>query len=63
LHYEYYTDLHELKEHVKTNQEKLQCIVSNLSIERAIPFGTAQQPALWDYADQVDTLEFLSDLN
>lgn len=63
LHYEYYTDLHELKEHVKTNQEKLQCIVSNLAIERAIPFGTAQQPALWDYADQVDTLEFLSDLN
>lgn len=63
LHYEYYTDLSELKEHLKTQQDFLQCIVSHLDIAGCIPFGTAQKPSLWDYADQVDTLAFLSDLN
>jgi hypothetical protein len=26
---------------------------------RDIPFGGSQSPALWDYADGVDTLAFL----
>jgi hypothetical protein len=25
----------------------------------SIPFGQAQMPQLWDYADGVDTMEFL----
>jgi len=25
----------------------------------SIPFGKTQQPELWDYADNVDTLQFL----
>ena len=37
-------------------------IIAN-RVESFIPFGTAQKPNLWDYADQVDTLVFLSDLN
>jgi hypothetical protein len=36
----------------------VQCIVG----EGGIPFGKAQQPALDDYADGVDTLRFLRDL-
>lgn len=36
----------------------VQCIVG----EGGIPFGTAQQPSLNDYADGVDTLQFLRDL-
>jgi hypothetical protein len=36
----------------------VQCIVG----EGGIPFGKAQQPALNDYADGVDTLQFLRDL-
>lgn len=63
LHYEYYDTLDELKEHLNANSEAIQCIVSNLNMESFIPFGTAQKPNLWDYADQVDTLVFLSDLN
>jgi len=27
-----------------------------------IPFGDAQNPQLWDYADQVDTIGFLNEL-
>ena len=41
-------------------QDKIQCIVSeDETIENALPFGKAQKPELWDYADNVDTLEFL----
>ena len=28
-----------------------------------VPFGKAQSPHLWDYADGIDTLEFLSKKN
>jgi hypothetical protein len=35
---------------------KIQCRVG----VGGIPFGTAQQPELWDYADGVDTINFLN---
>jgi hypothetical protein len=61
LNYEYYNDLQSLKTELKNQTEKIQCIVSNNpEIENAVPFGKAQQPELWDYADGVDTLKFLS---
>jgi hypothetical protein len=28
-----------------------------------VPFGMSQQPELWDYADGVDTLKFLKELD
>ncbi|MEP0986970.1 acyl-CoA reductase [Ekhidna sp.] len=39
-------------------KEKIQCIVG----KDHIPFGKAQRPELWDYADDVDTLKFLTRL-
>ena len=63
LHYEYYTNLASLKKHLKKNSNLIQCIVSNMDIENAIPFGTAQKPDLFNYADGVDTLKFLLNLN
>jgi hypothetical protein len=44
---------------VKDNSEQIQCIVGN----DFIPFGNSQCPALSDYADNVNTLEFLGALN
>ena len=45
------------------NEDKIQCSVSsNGWYEGSVPFGEAQCPALWDYADGVDTLEFLAGL-
>ncbi|MEM9920879.1 MAG: acyl-CoA reductase [Bacteroidota bacterium] len=65
LHYEYYADESDLEQKVKANQEKIQCIVSAKArpFHPFIPFGKAQQPGLADYADGVDTLAFLIDLN
>ena len=60
--YEFYEGLELLKKHLLDQQENIQCVVSNADIEGAIPFGQAQNPNLWDYADGVDTLEFLNGL-
>mgnify|MGYP003682079361 CR=1 FL=1 len=61
-HYEYYDALGPLKNHLQEQQENIQCIVSSADIEGAIAFGESQNPQLWDYADGVDTLEFLKSL-
>lgn len=58
--YEYYEDKDKLKEHLAQNEEKIQAVVEKS--ESGIPFGHAQQPQLWDYADNVDTLKWLMKL-
>jgi hypothetical protein len=57
--YEYYENLEDIEKQLKNDAEKIQCIVSNTTIENSIAFGQTQKPNLWDYADNVDTLEFL----
>ncbi|GGB65337.1 acyl-CoA reductase [Flavobacterium suaedae] len=60
LFYEFYDDLEVLKEKLKAEHEQLQCVVSNGLTKDSIAFGQTQKPALWDYADNVDTISFLS---
>jgi hypothetical protein len=60
--YEYYNDLEEVKKRLVNEKDQIQCIVSNNLIPNSIPFGTTQKPELWDYADDVDTVEFLLSL-
>ena len=57
--YEYYENLSDLQIQLQSENEKLQCIVSNNLIENSIYFGCTQKPNLWDYADNVDTMSFL----
>ena len=57
--YEYYDDLEDLKIRLENDKDKIQCIVSNNLIENSIYFGESQKPKLWDYADNVDTVQFL----
>ncbi len=57
LHYSFYTNAAAAMEQLKTNGD-IQCIVGNM----ATPFGKAQQPGLFDYADGVDTMAFLLSL-
>jgi hypothetical protein len=52
VNYEFYNKAEEL-ESLKNNQD-IQCIVGH----QATPFGIAQRPTLFDYADGVDTLKF-----
>lgn len=60
--YEYYEDLETLKNKINSDNEKIQCVVSNQLIENSVPFGSTQNPALWDYADNIDTIKFLLSL-
>ncbi|MHC5201327.1 acyl-CoA reductase [Myroides sp. LJL119] len=60
--YEYYDNLDQLKQKLETQADQIQCIVSNDLIPQSIGFGQTQSPSLWDYADNVDTLEFLLNL-
>ncbi len=61
LFYETYTDLADLNLKRAALKDKLQCVVSAGGLlDKSIPFGEAQCPAVWDYADGVDTLAFLS---
>lgn len=57
--YEYYTDLNTLKQKLINDKEHIQCVVAKNVLETEIPFGKTQSPALWNYADDVDTIEFL----
>lgn len=57
--YERYTEIEDLKIKLAGDIEQIQCIVGGEMFENAIPFGKTQKPELWDYADGVDTVEFL----
>lgn len=59
LHYEFYKDQADLKGKMEAIKDDLQCAVSRTGDGGFIPFGKAQEPELWDYADGVDTLKFL----
>jgi hypothetical protein len=64
LFYEIYEDELELQSKLSALSSQIQCLVgsSRLSIPGIVSFGQTQCPAPWDYADGVDTLQFLSGL-
>lgn len=57
--YEFYEDSKEIESRLENDRDSIQCIVSNSLIKNSIPFGQTQKPKLWDYADNIDTLDFL----
>ena len=59
LFYEYYDNVSELKSKLKAISSEIQCIVANGFNSKEIKFGSTQSPALKDYADGVDTVDFL----
>ncbi len=63
VNYEVYRNLEEAKLMVEAHRSELQCMVSHQGqFPGSIPFGTAQKPAIDDYADGVNTLDFLRKL-
>ncbi len=63
IYYETYDSHAALDLKLSAQREKIQCMVSADGwYEGSLDFGMAQTPELWDYADGVDTLEFLGSL-
>ncbi|MBS1680197.1 MAG: acyl-CoA reductase [Bacteroidetes bacterium] len=61
VYYETYSDLNDLDSKINQQHDKIQCIVSARAwYKQSFPFGKAQLPAIDDYADGIDTMDFLS---
>lgn len=58
LHVERYKTLEDVKKNIAKQSENIQCVVGKGYLE----FGKSQQPGLSDYADNVDTMEFILNL-
>lgn len=54
LHYEFFKNKDNVAE-LLTSDENIQCVVGT----NHIPFGQSQSPGLFEYADGIDTIEFL----
>ena len=63
IHYETFLGLPDLYQKMAEAEAKTQCIVSSMGwYPKSFPYGQAQCPMVWDYADGVDTLAFLATL-
>lgn len=63
VYYEKYDTPEVLQERLTQFSGKIQCVVSRDGwVDGSLPFGQAQEPELWDYADDINTLEFLKQL-
>ncbi|WP_282160627.1 acyl-CoA reductase [Ulvibacterium marinum] len=59
LFYERYASLKDIEVKLEQDKHKIQCVVSHGNIKNEVPFGKTQTPSLTDYADGVDTVDFL----
>jgi hypothetical protein len=63
LYYEFYQSPESLIARLVQEKNFLQCIISdNVRGLTTVPFGKAQLPELWDYADDINTIDFLINL-
>ena len=60
VHFSYYNNLEDVEKSILENTDKIQCVVSNN--KKYLSFGQSQKPNYFDFADGVDTLEFLVNL-
>lgn len=64
LYYQEYENLQDVEDKLKDKAADIQCVVTKSPINIAsFDFGQSQHPKLWDYADNVNTIEFLNGLN
>jgi hypothetical protein len=65
LFFEYYEDIASVQAALTHENQNIQCIVSDIALHannQVVSFGQSQHPELWDYADGVDTMDFLTKL-
>jgi hypothetical protein len=61
INYAVYDDIGQVKTFLAEQNDKIQCAVSKIAcVENPVRFGETQQPELTDYADGVDTMNFLA---
>ncbi|MBI3503070.1 MAG: acyl-CoA reductase [Bacteroidetes bacterium] len=65
LFYERYESKEELLKRLEKEKSTIQCIVAGRDFKSrpTVAFGQSQSPELWDYADGINTMEFLLNLH
>lgn len=65
LFYSFYEDLAMVEQEMHDQLDEIQCVVSDIRFRelKTVPLGRSQRPAIDDYADGVNTLDFLYNLN
>ena len=59
IHYSRYQNQNEIIEFTKKNSNHIQIVIGR----KFIPFGQGQNPKIWDYADGIDTMQWLNKLS
>ncbi len=59
IFYEYYDSTKILHKKLQIDRDKIQCIAGNENVIDFVKFGQTQHPKLWNYADDINTIEFL----
>ena len=59
LFYEHYENLDHLKAKIQKDSDQIQCVVANGILPNEVAFGSTQHPKLSDYADGLNTVDFL----
>jgi hypothetical protein len=63
IYYQFYENIETLKNKLLFDDELIQCIANNaFTAEKSVPIGDTQLPGLADYADGIDTMNFLISL-
>ncbi|WP_421944355.1 acyl-CoA reductase [Pedobacter sp.] len=63
LFYEEYENLTDVESKLVEQEENIQCVITGADLQlKHYDFGESQHPKLWDYADNVNTIEFLNAL-
>lgn len=57
--YEKYTSKYAVKKKLEAESENIQCLITKAGLPNEISFGKAQNPELWNYPDNIDTVDFL----
>ncbi|MBD3581489.1 acyl-CoA reductase [Flavobacterium selenitireducens] len=57
--YEFYDDVSDVVKKLNQDADQIQCVVSAGLTDDSVAFGQTQKPNLGDYADNVDTMDFL----
>ena len=60
IHLSYYNNTKLASRLLDANSSEIQCVVTALdTIKNSVRLGHSQSPQLWDYADGIDTMQFL----
>jgi hypothetical protein len=59
VNFSYYKDVREVNSWLKSENEEIQCVLSEVEGIYGLSYGEAQKPTLRDYADNVDTISWL----